>query len=97
MRQLFRRGVVTIATAVTVGFMWTNAMLVGHLSVPAQFGMRETCVACDATVEVPAAAAMPVRSVRRDRCKELGILSVRLVRFRYSYSNGRQSSTGELG
>jgi hypothetical protein len=30
MRQLFRRGVVTIATAIAVGFMWTNAMAQGE-------------------------------------------------------------------
>jgi hypothetical protein len=36
MRQLFRRGVVTIATAITVGFMWTNAM--AQVEPPARVG-----------------------------------------------------------
>jgi len=46
---------------------------------------------------VPAAAAMPVRSERRERCREFGILSFSYGRFRCSYSVGPQSFTGEWG
>ena len=49
--------------------------------------------ASDFTDEVPAAAAMPARSVRREKCKELGILSFS-GRFRCSYRAGDNHSPG---
>src|SRR5687767_10037549 len=42
--------------------------------------------ASDFTVDAPAAAAIPVSKVRRDKCKEFGILSFSLFGIRYSYS-----------